>query len=406
MTNFIIGRQQIFDRASNIYAYELVFRGNNFDLSDNHEATLATHQIITDSILEIGLNNVVGEHKAFINFTTQNILEKTPLNLPKDRVVIEILENVKMDSYIVSNLREMSQKGYLISLDNFSLTHEHRKLLEFIDIIKLDVLEMGKTRIQEMISQLKFYNVKILAAKVETHDEYKYLLELGCDYFQGFYFNKPNLVTGKRIESNQLESLRLLTIAHNPNVEFDELVMNISQNLSLSYKVLCYINSASYPASIKIGSISQAIAYLGLDELKRWINLVILSSLSNKPSVVIQNALIRGKMCELLAKLERKNTAKPGEFFLIGILSSLDSILDISREEAMEQLPLSDHIKDAILHHQGLGGEALSCVLNYELGNFDDITFSNTSRSAIGRTYIESISWARNITSGKKSECR
>lgn len=400
MTNFIIGRQQIFDKNLNISAYELFFRGNNFDLSDDCEATLATHQVITDSILEIGLNNIVGEHKAFINFTTQNILEKIPLNLPKDRVVIEIQENVNIDSPVIYNLREMSQKGYLISLDNFSLTHKHQKLLEFVDIIKLDVLAMGENRVREIITQLKFYDVKILASKVETREEHKYLQKLGCDYFQGFFFNKPNLIAGKRIKSNQLASLRLLTLANNPDVEFDELVREISQNLSLSYKILCYINSASYPALIKIKSISQAIAYLGLDEIKRWISLVILSSLSSKPDSVIhiQNALIRGKMCELLATLTLKHKMPCGEFFLIGILSSLDNILDISLEEAMEQLPLSDYIKDSILHHKGLGGEVLNCVLNYEKGNFDKITFGNVSQFIVGNTYIESISWARYIT--------
>ncbi|MDD5753599.1 MAG: HDOD domain-containing protein, partial [Methylococcales bacterium] len=158
-----------------------------------------------------------------------------------------------------------------------------------------------------------------------------------------------------------------------------------------------YINSSFYQTSIKVRSISQAIVYLGLNELKRWISLVVLSSLSTKPSFIIQNSLIRGKMCELLAKLEKKNTEKHSEFFLIGILSSLDSILDISLEKAIEQLPLNDCIKDAILYHKGLGGEALSCVLNYELGNFDDITFSNVTLSAIGEAYIESLSWATKV---------
>ena len=404
MTNFIIGRQQILDKKLNISAYELFFRGDNFDLSNQDEATQATHQVITDSILEIGLNNIVGEHKAFINFTTQNILKKTPLNLPKNRVVIEILENVNIDAQITYNLREMSQKGYAISLDNFSLTHKHLKLLEFVDIIKLDVLAMGENRVREIIPQLKFYDVQILASKIETSYEYKYLLELGCDYFQGFFFNRPNLIMGKRIiGTSELDSLRLLSIANDPNVDFDTLVRKISQNLSLSYKILCYINSASYPASIKIKSISQAIAYLGLNELKRWISLVVLSSLSNKPSFIVQNALIRGKMCELLTNLELKYEIQNGEFFLIGILSSLDIILDISLEEAIEQLPLNDRIKNAIIYREGLGGEALNCVLNYEFGNFNKIAFNDIPLFAIKNAYIESVNWVQNVTTNIKN---
>jgi EAL and modified HD-GYP domain-containing signal transduction protein len=133
-----------------------------------------------------------------------------------------------------------------------------------------------------------------------------------------------------------------------------------------------------------------------MNELKRWINILMLSSLSDKPAVVMQNALIRGKMCELLAKIVGQKTAN---FFLIGMLSSLDSILDISLEEAMEQLPLGDDILEAILHHKGLGGEALSCVLSYEHWDTGAITFSNVDQTVIGNAYIESINWATKVMS-------
>ncbi len=396
MADFIIGRQQILDRQLNIYAYELLFRGQGLDLTDKEEATQATNQIITDAILEIGINNIVDEHKAFINFTTQNILEKTPLSLPKDRIVIEVLENVKIDLRVINNLREMSQQGYLIALDDFVFTEEWKPLVEFANIIKLDVLEMGEANTREAIAQLKPYNLKILAEKVETHSEYEYLRELGCDYFQGFFFSKPNLVEGKRMGVNQLAAVRLLTTINNPNAEFDQLTKVISEDIGLSYKLLHYINSAFFSIPSKIESINQAVTYLGMNELKRWINILMLSSLSDKPMVVMQNALIRGKMCELLAKIVGQKTEN---FFLIGMLSALDSILDISLEEALEQLPLGDDISNAILHHSGVGGEALICVLSYERWDTDAITFANVDQASIGNAYIESINWAKQVMS-------
>lgn len=397
MNKYIIGRQQILNRESNIYAYELLFRSNNFDLFDKQESALATNQIITDSILEIGLNDIVGKHKAFVNFTTQNILEKTPLNLPKERIVIDILENVQINLRVIYNLCEMSQQGYLIALNNYEPTPEYQQLIAFVDIIKLDVFKMGEKRIREIISQLKFYDVKILATKIETHSEYEYLRELGCDYFQGFFFNKPNLISGKRLGLNQSSALRLLIIINNPNVEFEELVKEISQDLCLSYKILCYINSAFFPSLIKIKSISQAVAYLGLDGVKRWTNIVVLSSLSNKPSFILQNSLIRGKMCELLAQLTMEDTRTYSECFLIGTLSSLDFVLDVPIENVLAQLPLHERITDAILYRKGLGGEALDCVLNYERGNFDNLVFRNLDQSTIGKTYIESLCWVKKV---------
>lgn len=395
MLDFIIGRQQIFDRDLNIYGYELFFRGKDFDLTDEDEAAQATNQVVTDSLLELGLNNLVGAHKAFINFTTQNILEKTPLNLPKDRIVIEVLENVTVDSRIINNLKEFSRQGYTIALDNFVFSDELKPLIEFANIIKLDIW-MGEAQIRDAIEQLKSYNVRLLAEKVETREGYQYLRELGCDYFQGFFFNKPDAVAGKRLGVSQTAAIRLLAIINNPDVEFEELSKTISQDVSLSYKLLHYINSAFFALPNKIESIQRAIFYLGLKEVKRWANILTLASLSTKPEVTLQNALIRGKMCEELGKLIGE---KADHFFLVGILSSLGSILNIPLEEALQQLPLADDVIAAILYKQGPAGEALECVINYEHWNFSGMTFRNLSQELIGEAYIQSIKWVKDIVS-------
>jgi c-di-GMP phosphodiesterase len=396
MTDFIIGRQQIVDQKLNIFAYELLFRGPDFDLNHIEGATQATNQIITDSILELGLNNIVGAHKAFINFTKQNILDKTALKLPKERVAIEVLESIEIDSSVIENLKELSGMGYTIALDDFVFSDEWEPLIEFADIIKLDILEMGETRTRELIRKLKPYNVKLLAEKVETHEEFKYLRELGCDYFQGFFFNKPNTIAGKRIGINQAAAIQLLTIINDPDVEFEVLSKTISRDISLSFKLLHYMNSAFFALPNKISSIPHAISYLGLNEIRRWTNILTLSSLANKPEIVLQNALIRGKMCELLARLAGEQAE---QFFLIGILSNLDSILDMSLEDALKQLPLSNDIVSGILNKEGVLGEALQCVINYEQWNVSAIAFRGLDQKLIGDAYIESVNWTADVLS-------
>jgi len=394
MADILIGRQQILDQQLNIYAYELLFRGQEFDLSHQDGATQATNQIITDTILEIGLNTIVGPHKAFINFTTQNILDKTPLHLPKDRIVIEVLENVEIGPTIIANLKELSDLGYIISLDDFIFSDDWTPLVEFADIIKLDIMEMGEAQTRELITRLKPYNVQLLAEKVETYAEYQYLVELGCDYFQGFFFNTPNTVSGKRVGVNQSAALELLNAINNPDVQFEDLNGIISLDVGLSYKLLHYINSAFFSLPYKVSSIKHAIACLGLKEIKRWINILTLAALSDKPEAVMQNALIRGKMCEELARL---GGDKSDNFFLIGILSNLDSLLDMPLEEALQQLPLADDIVSAILYKTGVGGEALKCVISYEHWDILSIEFKNIDQSLIGDAYIKSISWAKDI---------
>ena len=402
MADIIIGRQQIFDQKLSIYAYELLFRGADFDLHNNESATQATNQVITDTILELGLNSIVGSHKAFINFTTQNILDKTPLHLPRDRIVIEVLENVKISPSIIANLKELSKLGYLIALDDFIFSKEWIPLVEFANIIKLDVLEMGETKTRQLIKQLKPYNVQLLAEKVETFSEYQYLLELGCVYFQGFFFNKPNIISGKRLGVNQMAAIQLLNNVNNPDVEFDDLSKIISLDVGLSYKLLLYINSAFFALPNKVSSINHAISYLGLIEIKRWINILTLASLSNKPEAVMQNALIRGKMCQELASLIGD---KSEHFFLIGILSNLDCLLDIPLDKALSQLPLADDIVSAILFKKGLGGEALKCVISYEHWDISSIAFKDIDQSIIGDTYIKSISWAKDVMENIKQPC-
>lgn len=390
MTDFLIGRQQILDSKLNTFAYEILFRGKNFDLSAADGATHATNQVITDTILEIGLNELVGPHLAFINFTTQNLLDKTPLHLPKERIVIEVLESVTVDSRIVENLKELSALGYTIALDDFVLSPEWLPLLEIADIIKLDIMANSLDETRQLIAQLKPYRLKLLAEKVETHQEFETLKSWGCELFQGFFFSKPNIVEGRRLSVNQTAAIQLLASVNREDVSFGEISRIVSQDVGLSYKLLHYINSAFFALPSRIESIQHAIACLGLTEIKRWINILTLSSLSDKPSSVLQNLLIRAKMCELLANEIHQDRE---HFFLVGMLSGLDVMLDQPLEKVLEQLPLSPSIARAILEKSGMAGQALQYAIDYERWDINKPTFQDIDSRRIASIYLESIEW-------------
>lgn len=390
MTEFLIGRQQILDSKLNTFAYEILFRGKDFDLSIQESAACATKQVITDTILEIGLNELVGPHLAFINFTSQNLLEKTPLDLPKDRIVVEVLENVTVDQDIIRNLRELSSKGYTIALDDFELTEQWLPLLEFVDIIKLDIMAHSLEETRQLIEKLKPYRLKLLAEKVETHEEFEQLKAWGCELFQGFFFSKPNVIEGKRLGVSQTATIQLLAAINNPDVTFQEVGRIISQDVTMSYKLLHFINSTSFTLVNKINSIQHAIAYMGLKEIRRWVNILALSSMSSKPPAVLQTILVRAKMCELLAIEIKQN---PESYFLMGMLSGLDSILDLPLERALTQLPLSNTISNAILHKTGQDGEALQYVLDYERWEIGQATFAKIEPQRIAAIYLECIQW-------------
>lgn len=391
MTDILIGRQQILDCKLNTFAYELLFRGNDFDLSAKEGATSATNQVITDTILEIGLNELVGPHFAFINFTAQNILEKTPLHLPKERIVVEVLEDVVVDLRIINNLRELSAQGYIIALDDFALTPQWLPLLAFANIVKLDIMANSMEDTRQLIEKLKPYNIKLLAEKVETHEEFKLLQDWGCELFQGFFFSKPKLVAGgKRLSISQTTAIQLLAIINKEDVDFHEISETVTQDVGLTYKLLHYINSASFALPNKIESIQQALTYLGLQEVRRWVNILTLSSMSTKPSSLLQTLLMRAKMCELLANEIKEDK---DSYFLIGLLSGLDSILDQPLEQALQALPLSPPVKNAILFKAGRPGEALQYALNYERWEISGPTFCDIEPQRISAIYLECLHW-------------
>lgn len=396
MTEILVGRQQILDCNLNIHAYEILFRGKDFDLNQQDGATSATNQVITDSILEIGLNEIVGSSKAFINFTTQNLLEKTPLHLPKDRIVIEVLEDVIVDATMVETIKGFSQQGYTIALDDFIFTPEWLPLIELADIIKLDVMAMPLAETLATIEKLKPYNVKLLAEKVETREEFEALKRAGCVLFQGFFFSKPNIVEGKRLGVNQIATVKLLSTINNPDVSFNELSAVITQDVGLSYKLLHYINSAFFSFPNKIESIQHALTCLGIKEVKRWVNILALTSFTDKPDALFQNILIRGKMCELLAEQFGQD---PSQMFLMGMLSSLDGLLDIPIEEAISQLPMSDDIEQAILQKEGVAGEILSYVINYEQWKLTEEDMRRINSNTIGEIYFKSVNWSNEALS-------
>ncbi len=394
MDNFLIGRQQILDRNLNTVAYEILFRGDEFDVSRPNGAYSATSQVISDVLLEIGLQNITGNAKAFINFTEQHLLDKTPLNLPKERIVIEVLENVSVTPQLVNTLSEFSKKGFTIALDDFILTPEWRPLLEIADIIKLDILQMPMEQTLALIEQLKSYQLTLLAEKVETREEFQLLMDAGCELFQGYFFNKPETISSQRQNINKTALMKLLSAVNQSDMTYAKLGHIIGQDPHLTVKLLNYINSAFFSLPHPIDSIPHAISLLGVTELKRWINILTLASITDKPVAILQNLLIRAKMAELLAE---KMSLDSDELFLIGLLSGIDGLMDRSLEDILPQLPLDKIVLDAILYKVGEAGRILDFILRYERWETSAAELEQYSPREITRFYLQSIEWSNQV---------
>jgi EAL and modified HD-GYP domain-containing signal transduction protein len=341
--------------------------------------------------MEIGLETIVGDNLAFINLTRDFILQDYSSVFPAGRVVMEVLEDVPVDAALVEAVRRLSSQGYLIALDDFMYHERLRPLIEVADIIKVDVLALDHAMLQDHVTTLRQYQVKLLAEKVETQEHFKYCRDLGFDYFQGYFFCKPEVIKGHRVPGNRLVTLQLLAELQNPKADFKDLEEIISRDVSLSYKLLRVVNSAFYALPRKVESLRQALLMLGTRNIATWVSVILLAGIDDKPHELMVTAMVRAKMCELLAQ----TLGQRGRdiFFTVGLFSALDALLDSPMEDILKSLPLSDDITSALLSYTGILGETLQCVLAYERGDWDSVHCATLDCTGITDAYLQAIAW-------------
>lgn len=393
MSDIFIARQPIFDASLVVYAYELLFRQSADAVSAGVlDGDRATSHVMLSSFVDIGLKNLVGDHIAFFNLTQYFLSNPDLIVIPPDQVVLEILEDVEPTQEVIDSVRELKQRGFTIALDDFIYDDKFIPLLECADLVKVDVTLENHAEIKKGLAVYKPYNVKLLAEKIETYEEFEFFKDLGFDYFQGYFFSKPTIVQGKGIASNKLSLLQLVAKVNDPDIEIEELSEIISTDISLSHKVLKYINSPSSGIRATIDSIQQAVTLLGLSTIKNWVTVMALSSNADKPLELSTTALVRAKICQGLAK--HNNLEKPDSYFTIGLFSTLDAMMDQSFDVLMDELPLSADAKDGLINKKGSYGDALSCAFAMEESDFTLLDFMGLDLGEMSDLYLESVQWA------------
>ncbi len=396
MQDVFIGRQPIYDKNLKVMAYELLFRSGEGNHAAIRDGDQATSEVILNTFTEFGLDRIVGEHLAFINLTRGFLLGEHPLPVVHERVVLEILEDTVIDADIIAAVHRLARDGFAIALDDFIYHPDLQPLVDVADYIKLDVLNMDRETVREHVALLRRQPVKLLAEKVETQDDFAFCKELGFDYFQGYFFCKPNIIKGRRTPNNQLSMLRLLSKLNEPDISLDELEALIVQDVALTYRLLRYINSAHTSLNRNVDSIRKALVMLGLNTVRSLASLVALSRVDDKPSELMTMSLVRARMCEQVARrLGEKDSER---YFTVGLFSVLDALLDMPMEEVLTSLPLADTLKDALLHHAGKPGEVLRCVTAYDQGLWSEVD-SLLDAATLRDIYLESIGWAGGILS-------
>lgn len=402
--NIYIGRQAIYDVKMNVFAYELLYRGNEENVSNVVDGDLATSSVIANSITMFGLDKLTEGKRAFINFTKKLIMDETPQVFDRSAVVVEILEDIIPDEDFLEACRLLKQKGYVLALDDYCLENENLELLKVIDIIKVDFKLTTPEERVEIIQKYKKYKIVFLAEKVESEEEYRAAITAGYKLFQGFFFSKPAVLTTKDFRGQTYHYLKVLEEVESEDPNFNIITKVFESDVALSFRLLKLLNSAAFQTNSQIKSINHALVILGLKEIYKWVMLMMMRDLGKgRPDELVRLSLVRGKFCELLST-ETSYKERKNEAFLVGIFSMLDLLVGEELSVILKEIPLSLDVKKALLGERNCFSQLLDLTVCYEFADWIDVEKiteeMHIDEKMITKHYVAALEFASAVMEG------
>ncbi|WP_432697199.1 EAL and HDOD domain-containing protein [Marinobacterium sp. YM272] len=391
----LMARQPIYTKSQDVAAFELLFRdpdGNFIEGLKDKDATLG---VLLGTYSSISKGGQIQSLPCFLKVTDSFLLDNDMPELPRHSFVIEILGHSKFTPAFIERIKSLANDGYRLALADYDPRDPRfGAVLNIVHVLKLDIQRLGLKNVQTLVQKLKPFQLELLADKVETKEEFRQCLEMGFEKYMGYFLSKPEPVRGKKLSGNKVLLIQLLTELQRPSATAESVEEIALNDPALTYRILRVVNSAAFNLRKEITSLSHAIALLGMEQIRRWVMLFLANNDQDKPDDLTRNMLQRGRMCELLAEMTGRE--EPINHFIVGLLSQLDVMLDIDMSELMDQVPLRQDIKDALISRQGSYGEVLQEVEYYERGEFEHL------RKMLDRQYYEvsyrhSVGWATQV---------
>lgn len=402
-----LARQPILDREGKIYAYELLFRDSpSSDTAVIASDVLATAQVLENVLNNIGLPKLIGDHKAFINCSRDMLLDNVFGLLNPRCFVLEILEDVEVDEALVKAVERYKARGFELALDDFIYNEDFLKrcepLFPYVTYVKMDLVDNDDKALADAAKFFKAKNIKILAEKVETKACFKMRLKDGYDYFQGFFFAKPELVTGKKIDATSAAILRILLLLRT-HPDLDELCDCFANNGDVAANLLRFVNSDAQYRGRDISNVRDAIVWIGMRNIQEWLMLMLYArpemGMTPQSSPLFQNASHRAKFLEILARvLSGTDNDLPAKAFMAGLISRMDALVGASLESILTGSDADEDIREALLHRQGRLGTLLRLADAVEQDDQATILVLlkelNMSSTLLNRCVNDAYTWA------------
>lgn len=396
-------RQPIFSARKTVWGYELLYRSSPDDtyaaFDDNDIATLT---VISNAIMNMPKGKE-HERKILIHFTKGSILRDIPLALPPESTVVEVDESFGHDPEMIAALTRLKNENYHVAVNNFRARASCLKLYRLADIAFVDILGKDFETLKLLTQKAQQLPFMLAAKRVEDMQQFQTVSELGFALFQGFFFEKPQIVPGRKLSSNQISRLMLFKVLEKKDPDFEELAKVIEADVSISYRLLAFINSAAFSFTRKVESIKQALVLLGWKQIRSWLWLVILTDISpeDKTSELPYLSTIRGKFLERCVANHNVQNVKAESLYLLGLFSLLEAMLDQPMDFIAENLPLDDKIKAALCHEQNDYSRWLELARCFETGNWDRmeelVEILGLDPMLVANSYSEALVWAKSF---------
>lgn len=405
-TEIYLGRQPILNSTQSVIAYELLFRSGQAATAGVTNDLQATATVIVNTISNIGIENVLDQHSGFINVSYDLLMSDMLELLPRERMVLELLETVAIDDQVIARCRDLKNKGFRLALDDFEYAPVYDPLFEIVDIIKFDVMLSDTPTIEKTLHHLKRWpRLQLLAEKVEDQAQFDCYRNLGFSLFQGYFFAKPVIISGKKANPDQLKLMRVISQLA-ADIEIAQIEQTFKESPNLTVGLLRLVNSVGMGMRNKVGSVKQALVVLGRSQLQRWLQLLLYAQdNAQSASPLMQLAATRAKTMELLMQ-RHPGKAQQGpdaldQAFMTGILSLVDAAMGVRMEDIIDQLGLIDEVKDAVLQRKGFLGQMLALVESVEAGDFNEtarlLQALDLKLADINQATLAAIQWVADL---------
>ena len=398
--NRFLARQPILNKERNLFAYEILSRyGPENYCRPKPGSSVSVNAM--DELFLMGIRTMTDGLPAFMNCTREFLLQDYLTLMPRELVVGEILETVAPDAEVINACRRMKDLGYRLALDDYCDLPETQPLLDFADFVKVDVLLMSEADQGRLLERCRSRGIPTIAEKVETDQQFQSCLQLGYDYFQGYFFCRPQVVGRRSVPANKTVYLELLHAANEPVFNLHRISMIFKRDVSLSYRLLRYLNSPAFAFRSEIHSIPHALSLLGERAMRKWIALVSVAALGDEVAdSLLRLPLLRAMFCELIGQ-KIGMLRETNELFLLGLLSVMDALLNVPMAAVLQDIKVDEEISKALQGRDSRYRPIFEVVLDYESGTWEQLAEScsriGLHENFLPDLYLRSVTWVSDV---------